>query len=82
MNSQWNQYNWNVEGLPNPTPVGEGGRFPSPNQKISITPKNNDPKKQFIYIFDKPSHTLSRLKMAKKGVSIAFLLLVLPISGS
>ena len=29
----------------NPTPVGGGGVFRPPYQKMAITPKNNDPKK-------------------------------------
>ena len=61
----------------NPTPV-QGGRFlPPPYQKMPIIPKNNDLKEpkpcDFSYIsMTNPVIPLMGLKMAKKGVSMAF----------
>ena len=62
----------------NPTP---------PYRKMAITPKNDDPKEpklcDFSYIsMTDPPKSFWGLKMAKKGVSKAFLLWAVPISGS
>ena len=67
-----------VMGL-NPTPVQGGGCFLPPYQKFAITPKNNvleEPKLcDFSYIsMTNPSIPFWGLNMARKGVSIAFLL--------
>ena len=71
----------------NPTPVG-GGRFPPPPyRKMAITTKNNDPNelklRDFSYIsMTNPPIPFLGLKMVKKGVSRAFLLSAVLISGS
>ena len=69
------------------TPVGGWGRFPPPNRKMAITPKNIDPKEPKLCDFSNismtnPSIPFWGLKMTKKGVSIAFLLSAVPISES
>ena len=73
----------------NPTPVEMGRKFltPPPYQKMTITPKNNDPKVpklcDFSYIsMTNPNIPFWRLKVVKKGDSIAFLLSAVTISGS
>ena len=64
----------------NPTPVG--GPFSPPHRKMENAPKNNDNKEPKLCDFPYISKNFLGLKMAKKGASIAFLLVVVLISGS
>ena len=59
-----------LDAIINPTPVG--GCFPPLFQKITITPKNNDPKEPKLLDFSyisvmNPPILFWGLKMAKKG---------------
>ena len=84
MNGHGKQINWFK--IFNPTPV-RGGVYHPPYQKMAITPLNSDPKEpklcDFSYIsMTNPPIPFLGLKMARKGVFIAFLLSAVPISGS
>ena len=75
-----------MSNLFKPTPVGGAFSAP-PYRKMAITPKNNDPREPKLCYFSYISMTIPPipflgLKMAKKGVSRAFLLSAVPISGS
>ena len=74
-----------LEQYLNTTPVG-GGVFRPPYRKMEITPKNNDPKELKLRDFSYISMTTLPYPFWgskwQKGVSKAFLLSAVPISGS